>query len=194
MEQRIFHGDISPSDVAQALLAYFNRGNLRTQTIGNGDNLTVQIATRPGAMSGGQTALTVAIKKTSDGILVAIGEQSWFGVAASLGQTAFSVLTNPLSLLGRLDDIAQDMENLQLAESVWQIIGKTAQEIGATHELSEKLRRLECEFCGTANPVGESNCIACGAPLGNIQPRTCKNCGYVAAKNESVCPNCGFKI
>ena len=44
MEQRIFHGKITPSDLAQSLLAHFNRGNLRVQQIGSGDKIAVQIA------------------------------------------------------------------------------------------------------------------------------------------------------
>ena len=87
-------------------MAEFNRGNLHAQTVGQANNLAVQIATRMGAQSGGQTALTVSIQSVEDGIMVDIGEQAWMGVAASLGQTAISALRNPFSLLGRLDDLA----------------------------------------------------------------------------------------
>lgn len=190
MEQRVYHGPVTPSDLARALLAEFNRGNLRAQIIGAGDKMAVQIATRPGAMSGGQTALTVNIQKHTDGILVQLGQQAWLGVAASLGHTAFSVLRNPLNLLGRLDDLAQDIENLQLSEKIWQVIGTTMQALEAGHQLSERLTRLTCDYCLTANPVGESNCIACGAPLGIAQPRTCPNCGFVVQAKDRQCPNC----
>ena len=53
MERRIFHGILSPTDIAQALLAEFSRGNLRAQVLGKSDKLAVQIGTRPGSMSGG---------------------------------------------------------------------------------------------------------------------------------------------
>ena len=101
MEQRIFHGDLTPTDVAEALLSYFNRGNLRTQTVGNSDSMKVQIATRPGASSGGETALTVQIQKVEDGVMVSVGEQAWLGVAASMGQSVISALINPWNLLGQ---------------------------------------------------------------------------------------------
>ncbi len=65
-------------------------------------------------MSGGQTALTVAVQTTEDGVIIEIGQQAWLGVAASIGHTALSALRNPFSLLGRLDDLAQDIENIQL--------------------------------------------------------------------------------
>ncbi len=194
MEQRIFHGNLSPKDIAEALLSYFNRGNLRTQMVGDSKEMRVQIATRPGAQSGGQTALTVQIKKVEDGVLVGVSEQAWFGVAASMGQTVLSTLLNPWSLIDRLDDLAQDVENLQIAETVWQVVAKTAQAAGASTQISERLQRLECLFCGTANQVGEGSCIACGAPLGSIQPRTCPACGFVVLRGEKYCPSCGKLI
>lgn len=171
-------------------MAHFNRGNLRAQMVGSADSLHVQIATRQGATSGGQTALTVQIQKVADGVMVGIGEQAWLGVAADMGQTVMSALINPMNLLGRLDDIAQDIENLQIVDNVWQVVTKAAQAAGASTQISERLQRLTCEFCGTANPVGQGSCIACGAPLGNIQPRTCPACGFVVLHGERTCPNC----
>jgi len=123
-----------------------------------------------------------------------VGQQAWFGVAASLGQTAFTVLRNPFSLLGRLDDLAQDIESMQLTERVWKVIDRAIVALGASHELSDRLARITCEFCGTANPVGEGNCIACGAPMGTAQPCTCPNCGFVVGSEESACPNCHRKL
>src|SRR5215207_8172392 len=176
MDRRIFHGNITPNDLAHALIAEFNRGNMNTQVMGDKDRIAVQISTRMGMMSGGHTALTINIQKVEDGIMMELGEQAWLGVAASLGQTALSALRNPLSLLGRLDDIAQDIENLQLTEKVWLVVGESVKSMGASRELSDRLKRTTCEFCHTANPVGEPSCIACGAPLGHSQPGTCRQC------------------
>lgn len=190
MEQRVLHGNLTPHDVAQVLIARFNRGNYRAQQLGDEDQVIVQIATRQGASSGGQTATTITIQAIEDGINVAIGKQNWLGVAASLGTTALAAIRNPFNLLGRLDDLAQDIESLQINQQVWDTISDFAQSIGATYELSERLRRVMCEYCTTANPVGEPNCIACGAPLGLWQPRTCPNCGFVIKNDEGLCPNC----
>ncbi len=194
MEQKIFHGNITPNDVAEALLAHFNRGNLRTQVVGDSNNMKVQIATRHGAASGGQTAVTVQIQKVSEGVLVMVGQQAWLGVAASMGQTVIATLLNPWNLLNRLDDIAQDIESLQIGETVWQVIGKVAQANRASTQVAERLRRSVCEYCDTANPVGEGNCIACGAPLGKVQPRTCVSCGFVVLRGERTCPSCNRPI
>lgn len=194
MEQRIYHGELTPNDIARALISQFNRGNLRVQQFGSPNQTVVQIATREGAGSGGQTAVSVTLQKVQDGVAVQLGKQAWFGVAASLGMTAFQALRNPFSLLGRLDDLAQDIESIQLCEEVWRTIDEVAHVSGASFELSEQLRRLTCQYCGTANPVGEPACIACGAPLGNAQPRTCPKCGFVIKSEESSCPNCGHVV
>lgn len=190
MERRIFHGKLRPIDIAQALTGEFNRGNLRAQTLGQSDRLVIQVGTRPDAMSGGQTAMTITIQTLDEGIMVELGQQAWVGVAASLGVSALAALKNPFSLLGRLDDIAQDIENLNLKDRVWQVISQTARAAGASAELSENLRRTTCEYCHVANPVGEPSCVACGAPLGNAQPVACRNCGYVVRPGEKTCPNC----
>lgn len=190
MEPRIFHGDITPNDVARALIARFNRGNLRAQQFGSGNKVIVQIATPGRPASGGHTALTISINKVADGIAVQIGEQSWLGVVASLGSTAFWAWRNPWNIISRLDDLAQDIENMQLVEDTWETIEEVARAAGASFELSERLRKLVCAYCNTANPTGASHCIGCGAPLGSVQPTTCKSCGFVLTKGDSVCPNC----
>ena len=197
MDRRIFHGDIKTTDLANALMAAFNTGNLQAQAIGTADKMAVQIATRTGSRSGGQTALTVDIQSIEDGIMVEVGEQAWLGVAASLGETAFSALSalrNPFRLISRLDDLAQDIENMQLSENVWKVIDRSVASLGASLKLSDRLSRITCDYCGSANPLGEGNCIACGAPLGAAQPTTCSKCGFVIGPQDQVCPNCNQKL
>jgi DNA-directed RNA polymerase subunit RPC12/RpoP len=191
MQPRVYHGELTPNEVAQALVAQFHRGNLLARQFGDKDKVIVQVASHPQSISGGQTAITVILQKVEDGLSVQVGKQAWLGVAASLGTSVLSFWRSPFNLLGRLDDIAQDIENLQLSEDIWKAIDNIANLKGATFELSERLRRIVCEYCNTANPVGEPSCVACGAPLGGTQPSTCKNCGFVINRGEIVCPNCG---
>ena len=136
MDIRIFHGNITPTDVARVLMAVFNQGNLQTQLVGENNNLTVQIASSQWARSGGRTALTVNIQQIEDGVMVELGQQEWLGVAASLGTTVLSAVLNPINLLGRLDDIAQDITNLQLNEKIWQVVESVTRAAGAGQELS----------------------------------------------------------
>ena len=194
MERRIFHGNIKPNDIAHALMAEFNRGNMHAQILGNKDRMAVQIATRSGIRSGGHTALTINLQTVEDGIMVEIGQQAWLGVAASLGHTAIAALRNPFSLLGRLDDLAQDIESMQLNERTWKVIERTMSTLKASYALSEKLARLTCDYCGSANPLGEACCLSCGAPMGDAHPATCLHCGFVVTVQETICPNCNRKL
>jgi RNA polymerase subunit RPABC4/transcription elongation factor Spt4 len=190
MEQRVYHGPITPELLARALIAEFGQGNLQAQVVGDSDRMIVQIATRQIRASGGQTAMSVHLEKIEDGVLVKAGQQEWLGVAASLGVSALFGLRSPLNLLGRLDDIAQDIASLQLQERVWEVLTRAADVAGAGHEISDRLRRVQCAYCGVAVPVGEAACPACGAPLGSLQPRSCPNCGHVVPAETRVCPNC----
>lgn len=127
------------------------------------------------------------------GLTIKLGKQAWLGLIASLGQSLL-YLRNPFNLLHRLDDIAQDIENLGLDDKIWEVIEDVAKTAGASHDLSEKLNRYVCEFCNTANPPGEGRCLACGAPLGDVQPITRQNCGFAANPGDAKCENCGKKL
>lgn len=194
MKEKTLHGDVQPRSFAQALIAEFNHGNLQAQQINSSDGVIVQISTRTRRRSGGKTALTVSLMRVKDGVSIRVGDQAMFGVAASLGKTALSALHSPLSILGRLDDLAQDFESLQLDEKVWEVVDRVAAAAGASLELSERLRRAICVYCETPNPIGAPSCIACGAPLGQSQPTTCPHCGFVVRSDESDCPRCGGVI
>jgi RNA polymerase subunit RPABC4/transcription elongation factor Spt4 len=194
METKTFHGEITPEDIGRALVAEFDHGNLQAQMIGSPDRVVVQIASRTYRSSGGQTGVTVALEKVEDGVLVQLGDQQMLGVAADLGATALFALRNPITLISRLDGLAQDITALQLSESIWQTIQKTVQAAGAGLQISDRLRRLECSYCGAAVPVGEPTCPMCGAPLGKIQPKGCPQCGFVPPAGATVCPNCRARL
>jgi hypothetical protein len=194
MDSKFYHGNINPQNIARALHGHFNRINLQTKEFGGENRIIVQIATDNHAVSGGTTAIPVTIEKVPDGISVQIGKQSVLGVAASLGISALAAIQNPLNLLNRIDDIAQDIENLQLKDQIWEVVNQVAQQADATFALSENLRTVRCAYCYVANPVSEPNCIACGAPLGDLQPTTCLACGYVIKNTASICPNCGAHL
>ena len=190
MDQRIFYGNLRPLDIANRLVSEFNQGNLRTQIVGKENNLSVQISTAQTSKSGGPTAVTINIRQVPDGVMIQVGEQQWFGMAASMGQSAIATLLNPANLLWRLDDIAQDVSNLQLPDRIWKTVESVVKQSGASSLLSDKLSRLTCDYCLTANEIGTSNCIACGAPLGDMHPISCTNCGWVNKKTDIVCSKC----
>lgn len=188
---RIFHGNINALELAQALVANFNHGNLKAQAAKSEKQFIVQIASRRDSLSGGKTAIGIIIQQNQEGVTVKVGRQEWLGIAASISSTLLAVKLNPLNLLNRLDDIAQDIENMNLDDRIWEVIDDVAATMGASHQLSERLRRMGCAYCGTANPVGQPRCMACGAPLGDAQPPLCSACGFVAGPDDVNCQNCG---
>ena len=191
MTTKIYHGNLTAENLTKAIVTRFNTDELSSNFAKSGDQYVIQIASRRDAPSGGKTSIGLVIQQLEEGIAVKIGKQDWLGIAASLGLSALSFRLNPLNIIGRLDDIAQDIENLSLDDRLWEVIDDVASTMGASQELSERLRRVACEYCNTANPVGQPRCIACGAPLGDSQPRTCPKCGFVAAEEDSNCTNCG---
>lgn len=194
MDRYTFHGPLSVEDLANALISEFNHGTRRAQALGDDEVCVVQITSIRNPASGGRTALSIHLTKIEDGVQIQFGQQEWLGVAASLGKTALGALLRPATLLARLDDLAVDIKSLQLKDQVQETIDRVAKAAGASFELSERLRRLTCAHCSTANPVGEPHCIACGAPMGPSQPVTCPHCGFVTSSEEILCPDCGKKI
>ena len=194
MTTKIYHGKITAENLAKAIATRFNTNDLVTRYTSNEDQYHLQIASRRDAQSGGKTSIGLVLQQLGDGVAVKIGKQDWLGIAASLGLSALSFRLNPFNLLGRLDDIAQDIENLSLDDRLWEMIDDVATTMGASQQLSERLRRMACEYCDTANPVGQPRCIACGAPLGGTQPRTCDKCGFIAAPEDIACTNCGSAL
>jgi hypothetical protein len=191
--QRTYHGEIDVDEMAAAIVAAFNQGNLMAQQVGSGDKLMLQIATRPGA-SGGKASLSLTIQKVEDGVSVALGQGEWLGAVASLGATALSALQNPWNLLGRLDDLAQDVTSLTLSEKVWEAVEKFSQAARVTKTISDRLQSVACPYCGTANKVGAPECINCNGPLGDVQPVSCPKCGNVLPPKSKFCNNCGTQL
>jgi ribosomal protein L40E len=194
MTQKIYHGNLTPDDLATALQGEFNRGDLRVARSGDVDKVAINISTPQSRAAGGNTSLAIIIQKHEDGILVNVGDQEWLGIAASFGKTALEALQNPWNLIGRLDDIAADVDSLNLPEKVWQAIDRFTKSKAASHQISERLRTTICQYCNAANPVGTAVCVQCGAPLGDVQPGTCAKCGMVNKKEARFCANCGTKL
>lgn len=194
MNERSYHGNLAPENMAKAIIAAFNQGNMTAQQVGHGEKVMVQIATRQHAQSGGKAAMTVSIQKNADGVTVGIGQHEWFGAAASLGQTALSTLFNPWNIISRLDDLAQDVTSLTLESKVWEVVEKFAQTAKFTKTLSERLQSVACPYCGTANKIGAADCVNCGGPLGEHQPIACPKCGNVLPPKSKFCNNCGTSL
>jgi len=195
MEQRTYRGGIEPNGLADALVARFNHGDLMAQkVVGPDGHVMVQIATRDWGWGAARSALSVGIAPVEGGIRVTVGQQRWLDAAASLAITGLSALFNPLSLLGRIDDIARDVGKLTLDDQVWEAVEHYRESVGARLGLAEKQLVVTCAYCGVANPVGAATCSACGGSLAEVQPVACPRCGFVVPRYARFCSRCGTRL
>ena len=190
MEQRTYHGKIDPDQVANALIARFNQGGTAAQRLGRGDSLIVQIGTLD-RYRRTENGLAVTITRTADGVNVSVGQPAWLDAAADLAQAGLGALLNPVSLLGKLDEVARDVISFGLPQQVWETVDKYCRSVGAGLGGSAQTTALVCAYCGVANRPGAPTCVGCGAPLGEVQPIYCPQCGLLMKAGTKRCPRCG---
>jgi predicted RNA-binding Zn-ribbon protein involved in translation (DUF1610 family) len=195
MEQRTFRGNIDPEELADALVARFDGGDLRAQKVsGDQGHRMVQIITRSGGWGAARSALSIGIAPIDEGVRVTVGEQRWLDAAASLALTGLGALVNPRSLLWRIDDIARDVGKITLDDQVWEAVEHYCDSVGAKLGLAETQLVVACPYCGVGNPIGEGQCSACGAGLADVQPVGCPKCGHVMTKGSRFCSRCGARL
>jgi hypothetical protein len=193
MEQRTYHGDLKPDELANLLMAQFNQGNSAAQRYNQGDRVMVQVGTRDNR-GRVENALAVTIGKTPDGVSVSVGEQQWLGAAADLAQAGLGALINPLSLLGNLGEIVSDVSSFSLPQQIWQTVDKYSKSVGAGLGGDPARLAVACPYCGVANSPGAPTCTGCGAPLGEAQPVYCPRCGQVEPHGSKFCGRCGAQL
>ena len=190
MQQKTYHGKISPQDLANALVGRFTGDDMAAVVSGQGASLIVNISSS--GWEGGRTALAVGLSTVADGVMVTVGDQNILGVAADLVQTGLSALHNPLTLIGEIDDVARNVERLNLPQLVWETVDHYCQSVGAG--LTPEPTTVTCPYCGVLSPIGTGQCPACGAPLGRFQPITCPQCGKLLPADLKYCTRCGASL
>ncbi len=109
------------------------------------------------------TAIYIHCRPSERGLEVTISEQEWAEIAASLGTTIFATILNPINLLGRINHLATDVQNLSLGERVENFIRTYSTRVASQSQ--DAFDRSVCKYCRTRNePIGP-HCISCGAPL-----------------------------
>jgi hypothetical protein len=190
MEQRTYHGKVTPRDLANVLVSRFTSDDLSVVATGEGNKIIVNISSA--GYQGGRTALAVGLGPASDGVLVTMGDHNLLGVAADLVQTGLGALRNPFVLIGEISDVARNVEKLNLPAQVWEAVDHYCQSVGAG--LTAEPSSVVCPYCGVLSPIGAGSCAACGAPLGRSQPITCPQCGKLLSADLDYCTRCGSPL
>ena len=138
MEQRIYHGTITPEGLADYLVQRFDpQHDLQAQKLGQGDSLAVQIG-RGDVPEELRNAVTVGITRATDseqGVAVTLGQQQWITPklathAAMIGLV--SVLITPWALFGLLWPVSELLGSRALPGEIWGAIETYALSQGAT--------------------------------------------------------------
>ena len=112
---------------------------------------------------GSRTSIYVYAKKQNNDLLVTVSDQEWSSIASSLGTTLLSAAINPINLLHRLDDLAVDVQNIQLSDRVKTFVKEFKQH--KSDLAIEEIDRYSCKYCKSKNEPKSTHCRACGAPL-----------------------------
>lgn len=99
MEQRIYHGDIQPDELADYLVNYFDPlENVQAQRFGEGNSCLVQIG-RGDVPADLRYALTLTIahaeNEAGNGVAITMGQQQWLNTK----QATFTAVIGLLGLL-----------------------------------------------------------------------------------------------
>ncbi|MCJ7737285.1 MAG: zinc ribbon domain-containing protein [Anaerolineae bacterium] len=195
VEQRAYHGDIEPSDLARSLVLRFDEGETRAHWMeGQAGRAVVQIQSRSRESGDPTTAVTAHVSPTKTGITVSVSEQKVLGVAADIAKTGLQAWLNPLRLLGEIDDIARNVRWLGLRSEVWKAVDEYCRTQGGARGAAGILSNVICPYCGTPNDIGAQNCKACRAPLTEAQPIVCGRCGFMNEPQAELCVNCSAKL
>jgi ribosomal protein L40E len=196
MEQRVYHGTLSPEDLARMLLETWDRDQTMAQAFGEGPRMIVQIGQREAGWFSDEPrqALTLDIESIDDGVQVTMGQQQWYKdgggqimVGGLIGFLPF-FFTFPLGRLFGGDDGIDD----SLPGQIWRSIDQYVGQFGAATGATQRLQTIACPECGVANPQNARQCSACGAAL--TPPETCPHCGYLNPTGARFCNRCGSAL
>jgi hypothetical protein len=138
VEQRIYHGTVTPEGLADYLVQRFDpQQNLQAQKLGQGDSLAVQIG-RGDVPEELRNAVTVGITRATDaeqGVTVTMGQQQWITPkiathAAMIGLVG--LLITPWALFGLLWPVSELIGGQALPGDIWSAVETYALSQGAT--------------------------------------------------------------
>lgn len=188
--QRMFHGQISASALADQLCARFNDRQHRVSTQLQGESALVQIGSKHG------TPVTVHITDTSGGVLVTMSrDRDWLDRVADTGEFLERAATNPLSLLALVPDVIGELKQENIAPMIWDTINDLcALTRSLAGELNGPKNPTVCIYCGRTNMLEQEECASCGASLPVNLPRLCPKCNRSHPSDALFCQACGTRL
>lgn len=164
MEQYLLKDYNQPDEFIRSLVHEFDTDSFDVFTeIEPDETISAHLTSQNQFGGGSRTSIYVYVRKQKDDLLITVSEQEWSSIASSLGKTIFSTVINPINLLHRLDDIAVDVQNLQLGDRVARFVKTFKQK--KDELVSTETERYTCGYCKSRNPAKSTHCVACGAPL-----------------------------
>jgi hypothetical protein len=191
MTQRMFHGNISASALADQLAARFNERHNRTMVRPGAGTALIQIGSQHG------TPVTVNIADTQGGVLVTMGqERDWLDRASDVGSILERAAAGkPLSLLAMVPEVFGELTKENIAPAIWDAINDIcALTRSLAGEKNAPGNPVVCSYCQTPNPPGTEQCQACGAALPVDLPRVCPKCGRAHTSDALFCQACGTRL
>ncbi len=188
--QRMFHGGIRATALADQLCARFNDRQHRTHIQSEADTSLVQIGSKHG------TPVTVHIADIEGGVLVTMSrDRDWLDRLADSSDMAERAATSPLSLLTLIPDVIGEARQENITPQIWNTINDicalTRSLAGEDH--APKNPKV-CPYCGTANSPDLELCQSCGAVLPTDLPRICPKCGRGHTADALFCQACGTRL
>ncbi len=222
MDTRYYHAQgINIEQLAAELDHMYATQGYQTQHFGNADAMTVQIK-RGGefaALFGLQSALTVVMQRTPDGMQAMVGQQRWADKAA-VGAVGFIFpVLWPLMLTAGAGAVMQASLGGQVLNSLDMLIhgqfpnaqSASQQDYTPTffrhapfgpfgpfghfqHQAPEQAAQVICPNCQTANEPGDKFCMQCGKSLTPAEKVHCTNCGAEMKPGAAYCTKCGTAV
>jgi Double zinc ribbon len=208
METRYYQAQgINIERIAADLDRSFASQGFQTQHFGNADYMTMQMKKGGdiAALVGLQSALTVVMQRTPEGLQVMIGQQRWAEKAA-VGAVGFIFpILWPLMLTAGAGVVIQASLGNQVVNTLDMLVHQqfpNAQRSPASSFAGPFQRPapaytpeapLVCQNCQAANAPDDKFCMQCGKPLTSqpAEKARCANCGAEMKASAAYCTKCG---
>jgi hypothetical protein len=188
--QRMFHGGIHSTALADQLAARFNDRQHRVSVEAQGETALVQIGSKHG------TPVTIHIADTEGGVLVTMSrDRDWLDRMADSSELVERAASSPLSMLALVPDVIGEMKQENITPQIWNAINDLC---ALTRSLSGEDKGPRnpkiCNFCSVSNDPDVNECVACGAALPTDLPRICPKCGRGHTSEALFCQACGTRL